>query len=80
MRINLREILREKYPWLVAEWNGIQWEAERMIVRRRLNALEQHLINIEDRYALLENLLNEHSNGQKHRIPKPKLPIPDQEN
>lgn len=79
MRINLQEILQDRFPWLVAEWNGIEWEAEKVIVRRRLNAIESHLRNLEDRYADMENRLNGHTQGTRHRRPRNVLPEPDKE-
>lgn len=60
-------------------YNGNQWEtlADRLL--RRLTAVEAHLRNLEDRYAEMENRLNDHAQGTKHRRPAPKLPKPDAE-
>jgi hypothetical protein len=65
-----REI-RSKYPWLVADWNGVVYESMTKQVMRRLHAVEEHLASIEERYAELENRLNFHANGvTQHRSPK----------
>lgn len=71
--------LRERLPWLVAEWNGAEWESERTIVRRRLSAMEAHFASMEERYGELESRFLDHAQGARHRRPKDALPEPDQE-
>ena len=69
------KVIRDKYPWLVADWNGVEYESLTKQVKRRLNAIEEHLKSIEERYAQLENRLNYHANGVgQHRAPKTKEP------
>jgi hypothetical protein len=69
------KVIKEKYPWLIADWNGVEYESMTKKVLRRLNAIEEHLKSIEERYADLENRLNYHANGViQHRAPKQKEP------
>jgi hypothetical protein len=71
----IAKVLREKYPWLVADWNGVEYESMTKRVLRRLNAIEEHFKSIEERYSDLENRLNVHTNGDtRHRAPKQKEP------
>jgi hypothetical protein len=67
--------IRANYPWLVADWNGVEYVSMTQQVMRKLNAIEQHLNSIEERYAALENQLIFHANGvTQHRAPKQKEP------
>ena len=71
----IAKFLRANYPWLVADWNGVEYESKTRQVMRRLNAIEEHLKSIEERYAELENRLIHHANGvDQHRAPKQKEP------
>lgn len=69
--------LRKNYPWLVADWNGVEYVSMSRQVLRKLNAVEQHLNSVEERYTELENRLNMHANGNAgpaHRAPKRTIP------
>ena len=71
-------IIRQNYPWLVADWNGAEYESMTRQVLRRLNAIEMHLRSIEERYAILENRLIHHANGiSQHKAPRQKEPDAD---
>jgi hypothetical protein len=70
--------IRRYYPWLVADWNGKEYESMTLQTRRKLNAVEAHLGSLEERYAQLENRLIEHANGvERHRAPKMREPEGD---
>jgi hypothetical protein len=72
--------IRKKYPWLVADWNGKEYESMTMRVMRRLHAIEEHLKSIEERYQELENRMIYHANGvTQHKAPRAKEPEPDKE-
>lgn len=68
--VNIRELLEEKLPWLVKDFNGATWESKQEQMRRELNAVVAHMDSLEERYASLENRLNVHSKGVDHRAPK----------
>jgi DNA repair ATPase RecN len=72
--------IRQVYPWLVADWNGKEYESMTQQTKRKLNAVEAHLHSLEERYAELENRLIEHANGvTQHRAPKVKEPEAEKE-
>jgi hypothetical protein len=72
--------IRQVYPWLVADWNGKEYESMTEQTNRKLNAVTEHLHSLEERYAELENRLNEHANGvTRHRAPMIKEPEADKE-
>ena len=77
--ISPQEYIKRVFPWLVAEWNGVEWEAERTLIRRRLNALEINVRSQALRINDLETQLLDHAQGRQHAPAKPKLPPPDQE-
>lgn len=60
-------------------YNGNEWETLAERLDRRVHALEAHLRNLEDRYAEMENRLNDHTQGTKHKRPRASLPKPDEE-
>lgn len=72
--------IRQVYPWLVADWNGKEYESMTQQTQRKLRALTEHVNSLEERYAILENRLIEHANGViRHRAPKVKDPEADKE-
>lgn len=77
--MNIREYLENKAPWLVKDFNGAIWEDKQRQLTRRVKALESHIVNLEDRFADIENRLLDHAQGQKHRKSKDKLPEADKE-
>jgi DNA repair ATPase RecN len=72
--------IRQVYPWLVADWNGKEYESMTQQTQRKLNAVTEHLNSLEERYAELENRLIHHANGvTQHRTPKQVEPKGDTE-
>jgi hypothetical protein len=72
--------IRQMYPWLVADWNGKEYESMTRQTQRKLTAVTEHLNSLEERYAELENRLIHHANGViQHRPPRTKEPQPDKE-
>lgn len=69
------DLNRPPYPGAI--WNGATWEHPRTVTERRIKALEEHIRNLEDRYADLENRLLYHSQGRRHASQKSALPPPD---
>lgn len=72
--------IRQVYPWLVADWNGKEYESMTQQHIRKMHAVEEHMKSLEERYAELENRLIHHANGvAQHRAPRPTEPKADAE-
>ena len=72
MTQRITDALERRFPGLMPVWNGATWETGLQRFERRLRAVEEHLCNLEDRYADIENRLNDHAQGTKHRRVTPK--------
>jgi hypothetical protein len=56
--------LRDMFVWInPVNWLGETWRLES---RRRIEALENHLSSLEERYSALENLVNYHLAAGAH--------------
>lgn len=77
--MDLISLIKSRYPWLVAEWNGVAYEATVARMERRMTALEEHVQLLAARCNSLENALLNHSQGRNHRPAGPRIPKADEE-
>lgn len=77
--MNLKEFLEQKAPWLVKNFNGVEWETKQAEHERRIRAMEASIQTLWRVCNDLNNDLNDHTQGRKHKPQPERIPAPDEE-